>query len=252
MRCEELVSTKRKSVSWRIEKGVARVDLDTRGQGTTIDTATAQALCDAAEAIELDDQVAIVVIRGAGGIFCQGCPDGAAPDFVAAVAALTAPVVAAVNGMAWAEGCELALACDLRIASRGAAFCLPQVSEGRLPMHGATQRLPRLIGRTRALDMLLSGRRIGASEAASVGLVSRAVPRARLDAAIEEEVKALRSKGPVALRFAKEAVLKGADLTLEQGIRLEQDLYVLLQTTADRAEGVRAFLRKRQPKFKGR
>jgi enoyl-CoA hydratase len=217
-----------------------------------MEPATAQALCDAAEAVELDDRVSIVVLRGAGGVFCPGGPEGGGPDFVAAIAALTMPVMAVVNGMARAEGCELALACDLRIASRAAAFCLPQLQEGRLPAHGATQRLPRLIGRTRALDVLLSGRRVGASEAASFGLVSRVVAAARLDAAVEEEIALLRSKAPIALRMAKEAVQKGFDMTLEQGIRLEQDLYVLLQTTADRAEGVRAFLRKRRPRFRGR
>jgi enoyl-CoA hydratase len=246
------VRTERRSVTWRVEQGVARIDLDTGGRGTKIEPATAQALCDAAQAIELDDEVSVVVLRGTGRFFCPGASEEPAADFVAAIAALTMPVVAAVNGVAWAEGCELALACDLRIASRGAAFCLPQVHEGRLPAHGATQRLPRLIGRTRALDMLLSGRRVGATEAASFGLVSRVVTAARLDTAVEDEVALLRSKAPIALRLAKEAVQKGFDMTLEQGMRLEQDLYVLLQTTADRAEGVRAFLRKRRPKFKRR
>ena len=244
--------TERRSVTWWVEQGVARIDLDVREQKTKITPATAQALCDAAEAIELDDRVSVVVLRGTGRVFCPAGPPESGPDFVAAFAALTMPVLAAVNGIASAEGCELALACDLRIASRAAAFCLPQVREGRLPAHGATQRLPRMIGRTRALDMLLSGRRVGASEAAAFGLVSRLVTAAGLDAAVEEEVSLLRSKGPIALRLAKEAVYKGSDMTMEQGIRLEQDLYVLLQTTADRAEGVRAFLRKRQPKFKGR
>jgi enoyl-CoA hydratase len=234
-----------------VKDGVARIDLDTRGQGMRIDPATAQELCNAAEAIELDDRVSIVVLRGAGAVFCQGAALEPGPDFVAAIAALTMPVIAAVNGAAWAEGCELALACDLRIATRAAEFCLPQVREGRLPAYGATQRLPRLIGRTRALDMLLSGRRVGAAEAVGLGLVSRAVTVRTLETAIEREVTLLRSKGPVALRLAKEAVQKGADMTLEQGIRLEQDLYVLLQTTADRAEGVRSFLRKRRPKFRG-
>jgi enoyl-CoA hydratase len=235
-----------------VEQGVARIELDTRGQGATIDAATAQALCEAAEAIELDDRVSIAVLRGADGVFCPAGPDEPGPDFVAAIAALTMPVVAVVDGTARAEGCELALACDLRIASRRAAFCLPQVREGRFPAYGATQRLPRIIGRTRALDMLLSGRRVRASEAATFGLVTRVVPGARLDAAVEEEVSLLRSKGTIALRLAKEAVVKGLDMTLAQGIRLEQDLYVLLQTTADRADGVRAFLHRRRPKLKGR
>jgi enoyl-CoA hydratase/carnithine racemase len=247
-----LTRTTRKDVTWRVEQGVARIDLDTAGQGLWMDPATAQGLCDAAEEIELDDRVSLVVLRGVGGVFCVGAPKEAGRDFVAAIAALTMPVVAAVNGVAWAEGCELALACDLRVASREASFCLPQIKEGRFPGHGATQRLPRIIGRTRAFDMLLSGRSVGASEAATFGLVSRVVPAARLEAVVEKEVSILASKGPIALRLAKEAVHKGMDMTLEQGIRLEQDLYVLLQTTADRAEGVRAFASKRRPKFKGR
>jgi enoyl-CoA hydratase len=220
-----------------------------------IDQQTAQRLCDLAEEIELDDGVSVVVVQGSGRAFSVGV-DGAgdwerAHDWVAAVGRLTRPVVAAVNGDAVAEGCELALACDLRIASAAARFSLPQVAEGRLPSHGATQLLPRLVGRTRALDLLLSGRRVAAREAEAMGLASRTVPARSFPAAVRREVAALSEKGPLALRMAKEAVTKALDLTFEQGVRLEQDLYVLLQTTADRAEGVRAFLEKRRPRFRG-
>jgi hypothetical protein len=170
---------------------------------------------------------------------------------VAAIGALTRPVLAVVNGDAVAEGCELALACDLRIAFSGARFSLPQISEGRLPAHGATQRLPRIIGRMRAMEMLLTGRFMTAREALNIGLVSRVAARAQLATVVREEVESLRNKGAIALRLAKDAVVKGLDLTLEQGIRLEQDLYVLLQTTADRQEGIQAFLEKRKPRFRG-
>ena len=105
--------------------------------------------------------------------------------------------------------------------------------------------------RMRAMELLLSGRRVGAREAAAIGLVCRVVPATAFELVVAQEVAALREKGPVALRLAKEAVQKGLDLTLDQGIRLEQDLYVLLQTTADRAEGIRAFLKKRRPRFRG-
>lgn len=244
------------AVSCSIARGVAWITLDRPRRGNRIDLAAAQALCDAAAAVELDDDVAVVVLRARGASFCLGVDRGGPwerqHDWVEAVARLTRPVIAAINGDAVAEGLELAMACDLRIAARSARFCLPQLIAGRLPSHGATQRLPRLVGRMRALDLLLSGRAVRAAEAEAMGLVSRTVAAAHLEAAVRREVAALCRKGPIALRLAKEAVLKSFDLTLDQGIRLEHDLYALLQTTADRAEGVRAFLEKRKPRFLGR
>jgi len=223
--------------------------------GAHIDEAGAQALCDAVERVVFDPSVRVAVVRSAGRTFCLGVADGGAwetrHDWVAAIGALAVPVVAAIGGDASGEGAELALACDLRIASTRATFGFPQLAEGRFPRCGATQRLPRAIGRMRAVDLLVSGRRVGAREAERIGLVAQVVPAPRLDAAVRAIAAALAAKGPIALRLGKEAVLKGADLTLDQGIRLEQDLYVLLQTTADRAEGVRAFLAKRRPKFRG-
>lgn len=234
-----------------IADGVAWVTLG----GARIDVDTAQALCDAAERIALDESVGVAVVQGSGGAFCTGVDGGGTweerHDWIAAVAALTVPVVAAIAGDAIGEGAELALACDLRVASSAARFAFPHLGQRRLPRHGATQRLPRMIGRTRALDLLLSGRRVGAREAERIGLVSEVVPAAQLAAAVRRVVAELSAKGPIALRLAKEAVLKGLDLTLDQGIRLEQDLYVLLQTTADRVEGIKAFRGKRRPKFRG-
>jgi enoyl-CoA hydratase/carnithine racemase len=239
------------SVVYEARGGVASIVL----RRPRVDVEMAQRLCDVAEEVELDDRIAVVVVQGRGKAFCLGV-DGAGDwqrrhDWVAAIGRLTRPVVAAVNGDAVAEGCELALACDLRIASAAARFSLPQVAEGRLPSHGATQRLPRLVGRMRALDLLLSGRRAGAREAEAMGLVTRVVPVKSFAAAVRREVAVLSAKGPLALRLAKEAVTKGMDLSFAQGVGLEQDLYVLLQTTADRAEGVRAFLDKRRPRFRG-
>jgi enoyl-CoA hydratase len=144
------------------------------------------------------------------------------------------------------------MACDLRLASSRARFALPQVTAGRLPAHGGTQRLPRLVGRTRALDLLLTGRSVDAVEAEAMGLVSRLASPSRFARLLDGLVAELQSKGPIALRYAKEAVLKGSDLTLDQGARLEEDLYVLLQTTRDRREGIRAFLQKRPPVFRGK
>jgi len=221
-----------------------------------IDQTAAQALCAAVDEIALDETLRVVIVRGAPGAFCLGVTDLGAwatqHDWVAAVGNLALPVIAAIDGDALAEGCELALACDLRLASPRARFALPQLVDGRLPRHGGTQRLPRLIGRSRALELLLSGRVVAAREAERLGLVSRLAPAGRLNTVVRREVASLCAKGPIALRLGKEAVGKGVDLTLEQGIRLEQDLYVLLQTTGDRAEGVRSFLQKRPPRFQGR
>jgi enoyl-CoA hydratase len=238
-------------VDCSIADGVARITL----RRPRVGQRAAQDLCGLLEEIDLDDDVSIVIVQGGGRAFCLGV-EGAGDwqrrhDWVAAVGRSTCPVIAAVNGDAVAEGVELALACDLRIASAAARFSLPQLAEGRLPSHGATQRLPRLVGRTRALDMLLSGRRVAAREAEAIGLATRVVAARSFAAAVRREVAALRAKGPLALRMAKEAVTKGSEMTLDQGVRLEQDLYVLLQTTADRAEGVRAFLEKRRPRFRG-
>lgn len=217
-----------------------------------VDLALAQALCDAAERIAFDASVRVVVLEGPRAGFCLGSDGETAewPDWVGAIAGLAAPVIAIVAGPAVGAGAELALAADLRVGGPRTAFTFPQLAAGALPRHGATQRLPRLVGRMRALDLLLSGRRVGAREALRIGLVTQlAAQPVTAGRALAAE---LNAKGPIALRLAKEAVLAGSDLPLAAGIRLEQDLYVLLQTTADRAAGVRAFLRKRRPRFRGR
>jgi len=240
----------------RIDDGVAWLTLDRPTQGNRITEELAQELCAAAAEIELDDRVAIVVVAASGVSFCLGVEAGGnwerEMDWVAAIGRLTRPVVAAIQGDALAEGMELALACDLRVAAEGARFALPQLTNGRLPSHGGTQRLPRIIGRMRALDMLLTGRTLNAAEAEQLGLVSRVVRRTSFARALDTLIEELKRKGPVALRYGKEAVLKGPDMTLDQGIRLEEDLYVLLQTTRDRQEGIDAFLRKRTPVFQGK
>ena len=243
-----------RGIVWRVTDGVARVILNRPAQGNRIDQATAQALCDLFREWETDPGISLVVVGARGRAFCLGVEDGGPweerYDWVAALGQLTRPVVVLLQGPAIAEGCELALAGDIRLASPRARLALPQVPEGRLPRHGATQRLPRLIGRTRALDLLLTGRSVGAREAQGMGLVTRVIPAVTGPAAAGV-IRTLATKAPLALRYAKEAVLRGLDLPLEQGLRLEHDLYVLLQTTRDRAEGVRAFLEKRRPRFRG-
>jgi enoyl-CoA hydratase/carnithine racemase len=159
--------------------------------------------------------------------------------------------IAAIDGVAMGEGLELALACDVRIASDRASFCLPHTAHGLIPSGGGTQRLPRLVGKGKALEMILTAEPIDAEEALNIGLVSKVVSPAKLFSIVEEWADRITKQAPIALRYAKEAVNKGMDISLEQGLRLEADLYFLIQTTEDRMEGIRAFKEKRPPRFKG-
>jgi len=229
-------------------------EIECRFPRQRLDESSAQELTAVAAELRLDDEAALVLLRSHGADFCTGADVSlvGALDCVDAIASLPQPVVAAVQGKAWAEGCELALACDLRLAGADASFRLPQVADGSLPRNGATQRLPRLVGAARGLEMMWSGRIVRAVEAERIGLVSRRAKPGELARLTKALVADLAAKGPIALRLAKEAVLQAADLTLAQGTSLEQDLYVLLQTTADRAEGIRAFQRKRRPRYRGR
>ena len=154
--------------------------------------------------------------------------------------------------MLWGQGLELALICDIRIASHKAQLGFPQVGVGLIPTDGGTQRLPRIVGKAKALELILTAETISAEEALEIGLVNKVATGENLASEVEAMAKTIAGKGPIALRFAKEAVNKGLNLTLEQGLHLEADLYFILHTTADRTEGIKAFLQKRPPQFKGK
>ncbi|MBI4199489.1 MAG: enoyl-CoA hydratase/isomerase family protein [Chloroflexi bacterium] len=213
-----------------------------------------------AQTANLDESVRVVVLTGHGRWFSAGgeVPRVSSPDKLGAfqaagaVARIEKPMVAAINGDALGQGLEVALAADLRVAAQTARFGLPQVREGLLPWDGGTQRLPRLVGRAQALRLLLLGETIDAAEAQRIGLVHRLAAPEALVATAEEMARGIASAAPVAARYAKEAVRQGLDLSLAQGLRLEADLALLLHTTRDRAEGIRSFLERRQPRFRGR
>jgi enoyl-CoA hydratase len=160
-------------------------------------------------------------------------------------------VVAAVNGFALGGGLELALACHVRIAAAEAKLGLPEVSLGLIPGYGGTQRLARLVGTGRALEMILSGDMVDAATAERMGLVNRVVPRAELAAAAEAFARKVMTRGPMAVRFALDAALGGGTQSVGAGLARERDLFALCFATDDMREGTRAFLEKRRPDFKG-
>lgn len=162
------------------------------------------------------------------------------------------PVVAAVNGFALGGGCELAMACTIRVAAETAKFGQPEVKIGIMPGYGGTQRLPRLVGRGRALQLILSGEVIGAQEAYRIGLVNEVVPNADLIARAEAILKQIISNAPVGVKFSIEAVNKGLDTSVAEGLLIEASLFALCASTEDKKEGTTAFLEKRAPQFKGR
>lgn len=162
------------------------------------------------------------------------------------------PTIAAVNGFALGGGCEIAIACDIRIAAENALFGFPEVGLGILPGMGGTQRLPRLVGPAIAKELIFSGRRIEAEEARSIGLVNRVVPRGEALNAAKELAARISANGPLAVRLAKSAANRALDVDLISGLEYEADQFALLFSTGDAKEGMGAFVEKRKPDFQGR
>ncbi len=244
---------------------VVRLTLNKPLAGNIIDLQLANELADACRGVNEDGAVRAVLITGAGDSFCTGLDLGelssqatielnqanASALASRAVASLDCPAIAVVNGDALGAGLDLALACDIRIASDNARFGFPETSYGLIPGGGGTQRLPRIVGKGKATEMILTAQAIDADEAFRIGLVSTVVPADRLVDEADMIADKLASRAPIAVRYAKEAVYKGMDMTLDQGLRLEADLSFLLQSTDDRAEGIRSFINKQAPNFKG-
>lgn len=251
------------TLNFHLADKVAIVTLHRPEVGNAIDILMRHELAEACQKV-LDEDAWVMILTGGEEVFSVG-EDWPAADIegwqqqrrvaglgFGAVANLNVPVIAAVAGQTLGAGLELALACDIRIAARNAHFGFPEVAHGLIPGNGGTQRLPRLVGIGRALEMLLTAETIDAHQALDMDLVTKVVPSGQCLATAQELAQKLISRGPIALRYAKEAALKGMDMTLDQGLRLEADLTFLLQTTQDREEGIRAFREKRQPHFQGR
>ena len=248
--------------------GIARITVNRPDKLNALNADVIRELGEAARQAETDDSIQGVIITGAGPkafvagadigeIAGQGPIEGreralAGQAAFRRIERLGKPVIAAVNGFALGGGCELAMACHLRIASENAKFGQPEVKLGIGPGYGGTVRLPRLVGRGRALELLLTGGMIDAQEALRIGLVNRVVPADRLIEECETLLRSMLSNGPLALRAVLEAVDQALDMPLDDGLLLEANLFGLLSSTADMKEGTRAFLEKREARFEGR
>jgi enoyl-CoA hydratase/carnithine racemase len=243
------------TIACRREGAVLWVSLSRAGSAEVFERLAA-GLDDLRTSLLLDQETRVVVLADADGrafdlgAGAEGEP-GPSPSLAGPVAGIDVPVIAAVRGDAVGRGLELALACDLRVAARTSRFSLPHLAEGLVPADGGTQRLMRLVGGATALEMLLTSRQLDAAEALRIGLIQRVCAAGEVEAAAAALAREIAAKAPVALRYAKEAVRAGLDQTLAQGLRLEADLYCVLQTTADRTEGIRAFQERREPGFDG-
>ena len=256
--------------------GVATITLNRPAAGNRLNAEMAEELRTLAAELAADDALRLLVLTAEGDCFSTGRAaltdgdggltdagltgddaDGAlsalrALQAASAVAAIPAPVLAAINGDATDQGLELALAADVRVAVSAARFGFSPLSAAAFPGDGGTQRLPRLVGPAWARDLLLTGRMVDAAEAQRIGLVNYVADgRAELAAMTAELTRQIGAAGPLAARYAKEAATQGPEMTLEQGLGLETDLNVLLQSTQDRAEGIASFLERRPPCFTG-
>jgi len=254
------------TIRYQLTPSVATVTLHRPRAGNRVNAAMALELGEVCRRIR-DDGALTVILTGRGQVFSSGrekLPASRRADTAvtpaewlqlhrasAALAALEIPLIAAINGDALDHGLELALACDLRVAARGTRLGFTDISRGIVPWDGGTQRLPRLVGRTHALEMLLTSRVIEAQQALGWGLVNEVVEPGDLRTRTQELALEIASGAPIAARYAKETVLKGMDMTLEQGLGLEADLNVILQSTCDRTEGLRSFFEKRDTHFRG-
>ena len=237
---------------------VATLAISSGLDGNRLDRATVAALADSLQTIAQDDNVRVAILTGTADTFCTGTEIGTLSAetlyslrIASHIAGFDKPMIAAIEGDATDQGLEIALACDIRIAADDARFGMTQISRGLMPWDGGTQRLPRLIGRGRATELLLTGRLIDASEALEAGLVSEMTPRDQVAVRAHQIASIIASHGPIAARYLKEAVASGLDTSLPQALRLEADLNFILQTTSDRAEGIDSFLERRPPHYTG-
>lgn len=254
----------KETVLYQKKESVAVVTLCRPDTKNAINMQLIVELKDIVQEIRDDKDIRVVIITGSGKeVFCAGTDREELVSvndkrevidrfsITPVIQRFERPTIAGINGDALGQGLELALACDVRVCDENARFAMNHIAYGDIPWDGGTQRLSRLVGRSKAIEMILSGDMIDAREAYRIGLIAQIAPSGNLLSTALDMAHEMASKGPVAVQYAKEAVYKGMDLTLEQGLRLEADLYFLLHTTRDRTEGITAFREKRSPRFEG-
>ena len=247
-------------------EGVALVTIDRPEVRNALDSATMAELVSALERLDADDSCRCIVVTGAGQqAFAAGADIGEMVDLTPErvrssgmferwdrVAALGTPTIAAVRGYALGGGCELAMACDIIVAGDDARFGQPEVRLGIIPGVGGTQRLARAVGRARATELILTGRQMDAAEALACGLVTRVVPAAETVMVALELAALIAANAPLAVRAAKALVGAAMELPLSEGVARERAAFAELFGTEDQREGMRAFLEKRAPAWRGR
>jgi len=247
--------------------GIAKITFNRPDKLNALNTRTKEDVIQLLGELENDDSVRVVVFTGAGDkAFVAGADiqefAGRTPmqqwevthggHVYGAVADFPKPIIAMINGYCLGGGCELALACDIRIASEKAKLGQPEVNIGIIPGGGGSQRLPRLVGEGKALQLILTGDMVDAREAHRIGLVDEVVPAEDLEKRTMEIAAKIASKSPVAIRMAKLAVKAASRMPLEQGLAYEASLFGMVFTSEDKEEGVKAFLEKRPAQWKGR
>ncbi len=255
------------TVRLEVTGAIATLTIERVDKLNALNVTVRRELIAALDVLAVDDQVRVIVLAGAGDKAFAAGADVAefaarTPDeqravmeeysLFDAVAGQPKPTIARIRGFALGGGCELALACDIRVAARSARLGLPEVRLGLLPGGGGTQRLPRLVGYGQALRLILTGDLIDGEEAAHLGLVDVLVDDAELEQATADLAAAIAARSPVAVRAARQAVHAALELPLEAGLRRERELFLQAFASEDGVEGVRAFLEKRPPSFRGR
>ncbi len=251
-----------------VKDGMATLTVNRPDKLNALNDQVVSQLHQAAELLRTDDLVRGVILTGSGtkafvagadigDLATQGVLEGRrralkGQAMLRAFETMGKPVLAAVNGYALGGGCELAMACHVRIASENAKFGQPEVKLGITPGYGGTQRLPRIVGKGNALQLLLTGEQIDAREALRIGLVSKVVPADQLFAEAEKLMRTILGNGPLAVQLVIDAVDRGLEMTLEEGLALEADAFGLVAATQDMKEGLAAFLEKRPARFQGK
>ncbi|MHC1585623.1 MAG: enoyl-CoA hydratase-related protein [Candidatus Syntropharchaeia archaeon] len=256
------------NIIYEKKEGIAKITLNRPKALNALNLDIITEIKEAIEDAKNDDNVKVVIITGAGRAFAAGADikwmvDKDAleirdkyikfgRDVLREIELLEKPVIAMINGIALGGGNELAMACDIRIASEKAIFGQPEVNLGIIPGYGGTQRLPRLVGKGKAKELVLTGDSIDANEAYRIGLVDKVVPPEELENTVMEMAKKIMSKGPIAIKAALSAINRGMEMDLESGLSYETEMEILCFFTEDSREGLRAFIEKREPQFKGK